>query len=310
MPDTNYTPADFSILRDTKYGVGFHWTPFAAPKTGDVGSFEDAVNAFDVPRFVRQVKECGAGHVLFTSTHAGHYFPCPHPVVDALLPGHTCQRDLVMEIADALQAENIPLILYYNPGIPHAADWTQACGYNNDDKSHYIENALAVVRYLAVHYGRKLCAFWFDLGWNFPGFPYDEMTQAAKSGNPDLLVTYNNSIEVYRSWTPYQDYWWGEGVRLNFVPRGGRLTPSGLPWYNFIDWHPDYFTEQRCGEWLISMQTRDLEWPTPHPDGIVNFIKRFEAVGGAVTLNLFIWRSGEIYEPDLAVMREVKKRLR
>lgn len=310
MTDTPYTPADFSILRDTLYGVGFHWTPATAPQVGEPGSFEQAVDAFDVPRFVAQVRETGAGHVLFTATHMGHHFCCPHPVVDAILPGHTCRRDLIMELADALQAEGLPLILYYNPGVPHTKDWTEAAGYNREDKSTFTRNAIAVVRYLAEHYGRKICAFWFDLGWNYPGFPYEEMTAAAKAGNPGLLVTYNNSIEVYKSWTPYQDYWWGEGVRLNFVPRGGKRTPTGLPWYNFCDWHPDLMTEYRCGEWVLGMQARELDWPTPHPEEIVAFIRRFQAVEGAVTLNLFIWRDGTIYEPDLAVMREVRRRLR
>ena len=310
-----YRRADFRPLADTKYGVGFHWTTWTAPKMGEMTPFEDAVNAFDVKRFVSQVVECGAGHVLFPLTHMLHYMPCPNPVLDGIFPGRTCERDLVMELADELGEHGIPLILYYNFCFHGDVEWKQATCPDKSDaialKAH-IENTLEMVRLLGGRYGKKVIAFWFDTGFQeFDGFPFAEMTAAAKTGNPGRLVTYNNSIEVYKAYTEYQDFWWGEGVRLNYVPRGGALTPeSGLPWYNFVDWHPDYMLEQRCGEWGIQMHTRDLEWPAPCVHSVHDFLKRFTDLGGAVTFNLFIWRDGEIFAEDLKVMRELKKIVR
>ena len=82
-----YQRSDFSILRNSKYGIGFHWTTWTAPKTGEPKLFSDAVNDFDVPAFVRQAVEAGAGHVMLTATHAMHWLPGPNPVVSVLLSG-------------------------------------------------------------------------------------------------------------------------------------------------------------------------------------------------------------------------------
>ena len=310
-----YQKSDFSPLADTKYGVGFHWTTWTAPKTGEMSSFEDAVDAFDVKRFTEQILECGAGHVLFPLSHAAQHMPCPNPVLDRMMPGRTCKRDLVMELADELDKHGIPIILYYNFSFHWDKEWAKiACPDKNNtaDREKYISDVLEMIRYLGEHYGKKAIAFWFDMGFQeFENFPFEEMTATAKAGNPNRLVTYNNSIEVYKAYTEYQDFWWGEGVRLNYVPRGGKVTPeSGLPWYNFVDWHPDYMLEQRCGEWGVQMHTRDLEWPTPCVHSVNSFLKRFTDLGGAVTFNLFVWRDGEIFEEDMKVMKELKSLVR
>jgi alpha-L-fucosidase len=310
--DHVYKRADFSVLADTKYGVGFHWTTWTAPKTGELTGFEDAVNNFDVPRFIKQVVECGAGHVLFPTCHGDQHMPFPHPVIDSILPGRTCKRDLVMEIADGLAVHGIKLILYYNFSLHTDKEWIAAACPDRKNSAGYIKNVLEIIRVIGERYGKKLDAFWFDTGWQeFDNFPFWEMSQAAKAGNPKRLITFNNSIEVYKAYTPYQDYWWGEGVRLNYIPRGGNTTPgSNLPWYNFVDWHPDYMVEMRCGEWGLQVKTRDLEWPAPCIHSVKAFLDRFTKLGGAVTFNLFIWRDGEIYAEDLALMKQLKALVR
>ena len=97
-----YKKADYGPLRDAVYGVGFHWTTWTIQKDGSRLPFQEAVERFDVKAFVDQAREAGAGHVLLTTTHADHTMPCPNPEVDRLIAGRTCQRDLIMEIADGL----------------------------------------------------------------------------------------------------------------------------------------------------------------------------------------------------------------
>jgi hypothetical protein len=60
------------------------------------------------------IEHAGADYVLFTSAHALQKLPAPHPVLDNLLPGRTCERDLIMEMADALAAKGKHLLVYYN----------------------------------------------------------------------------------------------------------------------------------------------------------------------------------------------------
>ncbi len=305
-----YRPADFAKLRDTKYGIGFHWTTWTVPRTGEPKPFEQAVEDFDVDAFVRQAVEAGAGHVLFTATHALHWLPCPNPAVDALIRGRTCRRDLVMELADALLDKGILLVLYYNFGI-YSADpaWHAASGLLEDDKRPFLRNCQGILRWMGNHYGAKVPAYWFDVGLEaLPETAFDEITAAAKAGNPDRLICYNPGVEKTDLVTPYQDYWAGEICRLNYLPRGP-LTPAGLPWYSFTSWHPD-MRHPAAGTWGMDHEARDQDWPAPCTCSVAAYLRRFLDHGGAVTFNLLCYQDGTAYETDLAVMREIKRLFR
>ncbi|MHC4983456.1 MAG: hypothetical protein ACYTF6_09875 [Planctomycetota bacterium] len=307
-----YKRADFDILSKTGYGVGVHWTYRTLPRKGPKKPFAEAVEAFDVPRFVEQVRRTGAGHLLFTSNHVYHYIPGPNPEVDKILPGRTCRRDLIMEIADALEAAGIKLILYYNHGICGDNDeWIEAVGGRDEDKSRYFDNLKRIIGWMGEHYGDKVIAWWFDGAKIFKQWAGDfaEITAAAKAGLPQRLVCYNNALECVASLTEHQDYWAGETARANFVPRGP-TTPAGLPWYGFFDWHAhhDHMWVGCWGFW--EKQWLDLDWPAPSTETLAEFYRRFEALGGTVTYNLLIYQEGQIYPGDLEAMGKVKRILR
>jgi len=187
----SYQRADFAPLRDTGYGIGFHWTALTAPRDGEPLDFQDAVDAFDVDAFVQQAVDAGAGHVLITTTHAWQKMPCPNPEVDKLVAGRTCKRDLLMELADGLAAAGIKLMLYYHHGI-HAhgqdAEWREAVGWQSPD---YYDNYCRVVGWLGEHYGPKVIAWWFDAAGDLANRsdpPWDRMAAAAKAGHPGRLI--------------------------------------------------------------------------------------------------------------------------
>ena len=73
-----------------KYGLMFHWTSQTKPRNGVPKPYCDAVRDFDANRFADMVSQMGAGFVVFTTSHAGFYFPGPNPAIDAILPGRTC----------------------------------------------------------------------------------------------------------------------------------------------------------------------------------------------------------------------------
>ena len=306
-----YERADFAPLRETGYGIGFHWTAQTVPREGEPLEFEEAVHAFDADAFVEQAVEAGAGHVLFTSTHAWHRIPGPNAEVDRILPGRACKRDLLMEIADGLAAAGIKLMLYYNHvafGHGPDAEWRQAVGCEREDLSGYYDNYCRVVGWMAEHYGPKVIAFWFDGAGDLAKrgeVPWERMTQAAKAGHPGRLVCHNAGIENHRMYTECQDYWAGEVCRLNYIPRGD-LTPGGLPWYSFTSWHGDS-RKPMCGHWVMRGENRDLDWTAPCVEAAAAHLRHFQRVGGAVTFNLLCYQDGSAYEPDLAVMRELKK---
>lgn len=307
-----YQRADFAPLCDTGYGVGCHWTTATVPREGDPAPYEEAVAAFDVDAFVAQAVEMGAGHILFTSTHSKHHFPGPNAEADRILPGRTCERDLLMDLADGLAGAGIRLMVYYNSGI-HQGDpeWREAVAADRDDRAQFYENWCRVIGWMGEHYGPKVLAFWFDGGYELDAHkdtPWEKLTAAAKTGNPDRLICYNPGIEQHHLYTPLQDYWAGEVCRLNFIPRGD-LTPSGLPWYAFVSWHGDS-RKPTCGNWVWNEENSQFDWIQPPPESAVSLLRAFQRVGGTVTFNVFCYQDGSVYEPDFEVMKGVRNMVR
>ena len=320
-----YTKADFSPFRDSLYGVGFHWTAETMPREGDAVPFYDAVAAFDVGAFVEQVRETGARYVLFTLTHHHHCLPGPNPEIDRLIAGRTSDRDLPMELADALAEHNIRFALYYNHGIKQTEkgnqdpEWQEAVGSFPPDMSTYFDNFCRLIAWMGEHYGEKLMAWWFDGAPELSARadpPWAKMTEAARAGHPARLVCHNSGIEEtgYELFNPCQDYWAGESTSLDFRPEG-ETTPGGLPWHVFLSWHPARNArgepkQTRAARWLMDPVSRNVQWPPPDVDRVLKYLKAFQAVGGAVTFNLLCYQDGSVLETDLEVMREVAAAMR
>jgi len=311
---SSYKRADFAPLRDTVYGLGFHWTTWTAPREGELLPFDEAVERFDVGAFVQQAVDCGAGHVLITSCHELQYLPTPNPFVEALLPGRTCKRDLLMEIADGLIEADIKFCLYYHHGTDGAHQdptWWEACGAGLADQSLFYDNYCNIVGWIGDHFGTKVSALWFDAGYSLIArgdVPWERLTETAKQGNPNRLICYNSGIENHTMYTPLQDYWAGEVVGVKFRPQG-MLTPAGLPWYTFTALHP-LPASPDCGEWGINMGNQHLEVPAPGLEETVDYIKAFQSCEGCVTFNMLCYQDGTIYAPDLKLMKQVAEVIR
>lgn len=178
-----------------KYGLMFHWTSATKPQTGPPQSYQQAVRDFDVERFARMVDEMGARHVVFTTSHGGFYFPGPNKTIDSILLGRTCDRDLVADLAAALNKRGIKLFLYYHPGHDDVPWWTRT--HFDENKAAFFQQWCVIIREIGERYGDRLAGFWFDDAiFTYYPFnpPWEEMTRAAKAGNPDRLVIYNSWI--------------------------------------------------------------------------------------------------------------------
>lgn len=311
---TDYIRADYAPIRDTVYGIGFHWTTWTLPKEGEPVGFEEAVETFDVDRFVQQAVDTGAGHVLFTSTHQLHWLPAPNPEVDKLISGRTCRRDLLMEIADGLGKADIKLILYYHHGTDGAnqdPEWWEASGAGKSDQTEFYNNYCNILQWMGEHYGPKVIAYWFDAAYGLMKrgeVPWERMLEASKAGHSGRLITYNAGIELHDMYTPLQDYWAGEVCRLNFRPKG-LLTCEGLPWHSFTAWHASYIYPG-CGEWGIDHNTRGEEWTPPPVEYVAEYLRHFRECKGAVTFALLCYQDGSVYDADLQRMKELKKLVR
>jgi Alpha-L-fucosidase len=218
-----------------KYGLMFHWTSQSEPQEGPPSSYCDAVRNFDVDQFAKMVSATGAGFVVFTTSHAGFYFPGPNAVIDSILPGRSCSRDLIGDMADALNRHHIRLELYFHPGHDDAPWWRRT--HFDNDKNAYFQQWRAIISSIGSQYGKKLAGWWFDDA-AFTYYPFnpdwEQMSAAARAGNSDRVIAYNSwilpklsdSYDVFAgenaSWeTKYED--------LAFLPAGGTGRYTGGP---------------------------------------------------------------------------------
>ena len=217
-------PTDWLV--NAKYGLMFHWTSETKPQTGAPKIYCDAVHDFDVERFAEMVSQMGAGHIVFTTSHAGFYFPGPNPVIDAVLPGRTCPRDLIGDLAGALAKQGIKLELYFHPGHDDAPWWQRT--HFNDDKTAYFNLWCEVIRDIGERYGKRLAGFWFDDG-AFTYYPYnapwEKMSAAAKAGNAERLITYNSWI--LPKLNDFYEVFGGENEFSQIMIDGDGYLPAG-----------------------------------------------------------------------------------
>lgn len=165
-------------------------------------------------------------------------------MLDRILAGRTCERDLIRELAEALAAKEKQMLLYYNHSCNSRQDaaWEQAVGYHASNKERFAENLMEIVSWLGDRYQKRIKAWWFDSPYSLDPrgphnsvttdmtgfqFPWERFTVAAKSGYRDRLVTYNPGVALRFLYTTHQDYWAGELVNLD-TPAQSRFLDNGL----------------------------------------------------------------------------------
>jgi len=82
-------------------------------------SFDEFANGFDVEAYADSMKAIRVEYVIFTEWHYAMYNLGPNAALEKWLPGHTCKRDLIGEIADALAERGIKLVIYAHPNDGH-----------------------------------------------------------------------------------------------------------------------------------------------------------------------------------------------
>jgi hypothetical protein len=292
------------------FGIGVHWTTWSTDQDGEKNSFDEAVEAFDVPRFVAQVKDSGARHIIFTSSWAEQHPPAPCAALDRILEGRTTKRNLLKEIADALAAEGIRTILYYNHGCNgEDKQWMKACGYSDANLEQFGSNIVSIVRDLSLGCGKNISGWWFDS----PGavsdagphrtasvklgdykFPFRELALAAKAGNPSALVSINSQGGTF-IYSPCQEYFSGE--ELHEFPLCGRTNAQGMQMHIWSTMDNKRWVHQ--GTNFSPLRFSD-EW-------LGNFVRSRLADGCAVTLNVDVDRTGFLNPAAIAQLSRINR---
>ena len=311
--ETGYVRANTDWLAKCRYGIGVHWTAQTAPRHGEPLPFQRAVDAFRLKEFVRQVQDAGADYVLFTAAHALQMLPAPHPLLDDILPGRTCKRDLIAELADALAAKGLPLLVYYNHSCNGKDDpeWRKAVGYDGPDKNLFAKNLIDVIAWMGARYGDRIKAWWFDSSYSLDPrgphnsvttdmtgfqFPWERFPVAAKPGYPARLVTYNAGVAKTFLYTTHQDYWAGEMVNLK-TPATSRYLDNGLQGFGWtcLDFRA----------WVHRKRDTAIPKPLYSDEEIVACVRTCNAHQAPMTFNVGIYQDGTMAEASLEQLRRL-----
>ena len=313
-----YQQADASWLASCSFGISTHWTAKSQPVGADDWvPFEEAVSRFSPSSYVDQVAGAGAQYVIFTGTHALQMLPAPSAAIDRIAPQRTTRRDLIGELADACRSRGLHFILYYNHSCNHGDDpaWEHAVGYHAPDKTRLASNLLDIIREVGARYGGRVEGWWFDscfsldargpynsVTTNMHGFqfPWEEWTDAAKTGYRARLVTLSAGMLAHFLYSTHQDYESGEANELVAVP-SSQFTPDHLQGHRWV-----------CLDnpaWVHDHVMTPLVPPRYGREHVVDYVRTCNKSRVPVTFNIDIDQSGRLSPGSLALLRDVRSQL-
>ena len=290
--------ADTEWLATSGYGVMFHWTDQAAPESGGLRPYVDAVRDFDVTAWADMVAETGAAYACVTANHESPRVPAPLPYWESIHPGMTTRRDLIADMAQALRERDIRMMLYLN--CPSFA------AHPGRSLEEYFDLNDRMLREVGDRYREDIGAYWLD-GWDLPfqlfgRFPMERIFAAAKTGHPGRLVGFNHWILPVP--TRCQDYWCGEAYQRRVLPAESQFLEVGAG--EGLQYHVLIALQQ----WVHKEAYGMHEPPVWSPDELITLISACRANCGVITVNIGISQEGRIGMESAALMREVRKAIR
>lgn len=339
-----------------KYGIMVDWlspnfdtTKINKTPLPEKGAYKndlnEAVNGFDVNRFMKDFDQSGAEWLIFTIGQNTGTYASPNSVIDSLAgKGHTSKRDLVLEIAKAVKKRGKRFIAYLPCEIRVNESLLKGFAWNpelNTDQAEFQRLYLKAVREWAVRFGKNLDGWWFDGCYsNHPIFDNKQMNweawyDAARAGNMDAVLTFNDGSylkSIIKPIVPEHDYLSGEQLviidgklRLGLKKEGYKLY---LPQSAYVEGTQclNHTLLTIDAYWAHNSESAKFpEWANypykgnqlPTPDGmeppaysdkeLQMFVKNYTDIGGAVTLNVGIFQEGHIGKLTLKQLQVMKE---
>ena len=289
------------------YGAMFHWTDFTQPREGAKKLYPDAVDVFDVNAFASLLEEMGAGYVIFTLNHAHPHCPAPIHAWEAVHPGWTTRRDLIGDIAGALEKRGIRLILYINsPGLTNFGKTGETGLYElTFSEEQFTEIHKNVLSEIGSRYGEKLAGYWFDSWYQslaaYPDVPIEAIYRYCKVGNPGRITAFN--FWIFPVLTPWQDYWAGElnalqnSFESRYIQRG---AGTGFQAHGMVSMLPSW----------VHSETGPIPPPQFSTADLIAHVKANMEHQAVTTINIGIYQDGTIEQSSLDMMRQLRRAIR
>ena len=297
-------PARTEGLRSKGFGVFFHYLSGLQNNAETVNSlgketgWDECVDEFDVERFANQVAETGAGYVFFTMMQQDKYLCAPNATFDRLTgykPGEACsKRDLVMEIADALEARGIDLYLYWTGDGP-TKDPQAFAGLQGamPVTKEYMKNWSDVAAEYGERYGTKVKGWWIDGSYSWIGHGDETFAILAKglrAGNPDRILAFNPGVDPkVMAYTDFDDFTAGEQNSFESLPETGRFLKGA-------QWHILTFLGENWGQPGVKLSKKEL----------AQYVGTVDRLGGVVTVEIILYRDGGLDRSQLETVKAVR----
>lgn len=248
------------------WGVLTHYLAYGASVGDGEGLSADRwnkrVDSVDVGRLAAQLEEAGASYYILTIGQNYGFYCTPNATYDELTgqrPSRLATRDLVGELAEALDRKGIPMMVYLPSHAPahnreavealactptwDASRWQLRPGtyvrrQEVDERlSTFQRNWEAVICEWSERWGDLIHGWWFDGCYhadrmyrhddepNFASF-----AAAARSGNPNSIVAFNPGVKVpVVCHSDVEDYTAGEVAHALPVGQWGPEGYEGVP---------------------------------------------------------------------------------
>ena len=185
---------------DCRVGMFLHFLPHGE-------SVDRMQKEFQVEQLADQIVQAGADYFVLTMYQNSGWFNAPSPVYDEVTgykAGERCSdRDIVMEMADAMARRGIKFFVYLTAQVPNRDERAQAAfGLETGPRDQKLSFEFArkwaeVFRDWSLRYGTKVSGWWVDGCYAWCGFD-DEIAaiyrDALLAGNPDAVVAFNPGV--------------------------------------------------------------------------------------------------------------------
>ena len=302
-----------SWMLKAKYGIFVHYQyrillgysvatnpPFPNSSQMTAGQWNRFVQGFDVRGFAEQAAEARVGWVIFCIDDHDFAWPCaPNKAFDestGYVPGQKCaRRDLIMELADALNAKGVTLICYYAGLNGYRKEPKVLAGLRDGGQgktpppAESRKRRTEILQVYADRYKDKIAGWWFD-GIELDSYrdkPYDwaMIGSIVHRANPKAVIAFsyggNEQACVQKGVDDYTagDTWSKQDLK--------RLTPQHRPAQGGILWHgkiycgnvyhgqgnTNQFSDRELIDWINTCNHQGgvctLDWPFDPQTGLI-----------------------------------------
>ncbi|MBR4752599.1 MAG: hypothetical protein IK077_12640 [Thermoguttaceae bacterium] len=305
--DRTPDPAKTENFRSKGYGVFVHYLDglqngaSTVNSLGKETSWNECVDEFDVELFANQIAETGAGYVFFTVMQQTRSMPAPNATFDRLTgykPGEACsKRDLIMEIADALEARGIDLYLYWTGDGPlRDPQAFEGLKGSIPVTKEYMQNWSDVVAEYGRRYGTKVKGWWIDGSYSWIGHNEETreiLAQGLRAGNPDRILAFNPGVDPkVMAYSDCDDFTAGEQNSFESIPETGRFLKGA-------QWHILTFLGEFWGKPGCKLTKSEL----------AQYVWTVNRRGGVVSIDVVLYRDGGLDRSQLETLKALRPAL-